>query len=236
MRDRLPLLAGLALIALAFLVGSLFIAGGIRDRGRNDTLSVTGSAKAHIVSDYAIWDASVTAQDGSSAAAGKRVATWAAGVHAFLRAEGMRDSEVTANPISTSTVNDDKGNIRAYQVTQSYEVRSARVDAVSALAEASSKLILKGVPLSANPVQYVYTKLSTLRPKLLRDAVADARKRANTLVDATGAHLGHVRSVDVGVFQITAPNSTDVSDYGVYDTSTLDKDVTAVVNLTFAVS
>jgi hypothetical protein len=39
---------------------------------------------------------------------------------------------------------------------------------------------------------------------------------------------------DVGVFQVTAPNSTDVSDYGVYDTSTLRKDVTAVVNVTFA--
>ena len=38
----------------------------------------------------------------------------------------------------------------------------------------------------------------------------------------------------MGVFQITAPNSTDVSDYGVYDTSTLRKDVTAVVNVAFA--
>jgi len=40
--------------------------------------------------------------------------------------------------------------------------------------------------------------------------------------------------VQVGVFQITSPNSTQVSDYGVYDTSTLNKDVTAVVNVTFA--
>jgi hypothetical protein len=32
---------------------------------------------------------------------------------------------------------------------------------------------------------------------------------------------------------VTAPNSTDVSDLGVYDTSTLRKDVTAVVNATF---
>jgi hypothetical protein len=33
---------------------------------------------------------------------------------------------------------------------------------------------------------------------------------------------------------VTSPNSTEVSDYGVYDTSTLRKDVTAVVNVTFA--
>ena len=51
---------------------------------------------------------------------------------------------------------------------------------------------------------------------------------------AAGGHLGRLQSVSAGVFQITAPNSTDTSGEGVYDTSTIDKDVTAVVNLTFA--
>jgi hypothetical protein len=54
------------------------------------------------------------------------------------------------------------------------------------------------------------------------------------LVDASGARLGELRAVSVGVFQITPPNSTEVSDYGEYDTTTLAKDVTAVVNVTFA--
>ena len=39
----------------------------------------------------------------------------------------------------------------------------------------------------------------------------------------------------MGVFQITAPNSRDVSDYGVYDTQTIDKDITSVVSVSFAV-
>ena len=54
------------------------------------------------------------------------------------------------------------------------------------------------------------------------------------LIAASGGRLGSLRGVDVGVFQVTSPNSTDVSDYGTYDTSTLRKDVTAVVNVTFA--
>jgi hypothetical protein len=57
--------------------------------------------------------------------------------------------------------------------------------------------------------------------------------RAKVLVDATGSKLGRLRSVDVGLFQVTGPNSTEVSDYGEYDTSTRRKDVTAVVNITF---
>jgi hypothetical protein len=39
----------------------------------------------------------------------------------------------------------------------------------------------------------------------------------------------------MGVFQVTPRNSTEVADYGMNDTSSLDKDVTAVVRVTFAV-
>ena len=37
----------------------------------------------------------------------------------------------------------------------------------------------------------------------------------------------------MGVLQITRPNSTDVSSYGIYDTSTIEKDVSVVVTTTF---
>jgi len=43
--------------------------------------------------------------------------------------------------------------------------------------------------------------------------------------------------VNTGVFQITAPNSTKVSSWGSYDTTTITikKDITAVMGVTFAV-
>ena len=50
---------------------------------------------------------------------------------------------------------------------------------------------------------------------------------------ATDTKLGKLRGVDVSPFQITPPNSTQVSDYGAYDTTTLKKQVEAVVNVTF---
>jgi hypothetical protein len=40
--------------------------------------------------------------------------------------------------------------------------------------------------------------------------------------------------VRVGVFQITPRFSTEVADYGINDTSSRDKDITAVVRVTFA--
>jgi hypothetical protein len=39
----------------------------------------------------------------------------------------------------------------------------------------------------------------------------------------------------MGVFQITPRFSTEISDYGVNDVSSIDKDVTAVVRATFVI-
>jgi hypothetical protein len=235
----LSLLAGLVAIALAIGLGSLAIADGIRDRGQNDVMSVTGSAKRRIVSDYVVWNVSVTSQRDTPQAASKELAGWTERVVAFVREAGAREDEVNVNPITTETVNEDEdldsGPIVGYRLTRSIQIRSARVDEITELIEKSSALLNEGIPIQAEQPQYIYTRLPSLRPRLLADATRDALRRAEVLVESTGADLGNLRSVNVGVFQVTAPNSTEVEDYGVYDTSTRAKDVTAVVNVTFAI-
>jgi hypothetical protein len=47
--------------------------------------------------------------------------------------------------------------------------------------------------------------------------------------------IGPVRKARMGVIQITRPNSTEVSGYGIYDTSTIEKDISVVVTVSFAV-
>ncbi len=235
----LSLLAGLVAVALAIGLGSLAIADGIRDRGRNDVMSVTGSAKQRIVSDYVVWNVAVTSQRATPQAASKELAEWTERVTAFLRDAGAREDEINVNPISTETVNEDEdldsGPVVGYRLTRSIQIRSARVDAITGLIEKSTALLNEGIPIQAEQPQNIYTKLPSLRPRLLAAATRDALNRAGVLVESTGADLGNLRGVDVGVFQVTAPNSTEVEDYGVYDTSTRVKDVTAVVNVTFAI-
>ena len=236
MRERLPLLIGLTLLAIAILLGAVAVGHGIRDRGKGDVVTVTGSAKQRITSDYAIWDLSVTSQQSQAAGAATQLARWTKQVRAFLSTQGVHGDELTVQPASTQTVTNDQNQVLGYQVTRNFEVRSPRVQSVADVAEASARLVSSGIPLQAQPLQYVYTHLADLRPKLLAQAVKDAQNRGRVLLAATGGSLGKLRGVDVGVFQVTSPNSTEVSDYGVYDTSTLEKDVTAVVNVTFALS
>lgn len=60
-------------------------------------------------------------------------------------------------------------------------------------------------------------------------------RRAALKCSAAGCGVAEVQSVRMGVLQITRPYSTDASDYGVYDTSAIDKDVQAVVTATFRI-
>jgi hypothetical protein len=235
-KERLPLLVGLTFVAVALGLGAFAIGDGIRDRNKNDVITVTGSAKKRIVSDYIVWDVSVTSQQATPQGASGELAGWTKQIRGFLVGSGAQPQEVTLQPISTETVtaNGGSGRVIGYRLTRSFRVRSSRVEAIASVVEKSAALLAQGIPLAAQPPQYIYTKLASLRPGLLADATKDALNRARVLVGSTGGRLGHLRNVNVGVFQVTSPNSTDVSDYGVYDTSTLEKDVTAVVNVTFA--
>jgi uncharacterized protein len=59
--------------------------------------------------------------------------------------------------------------------------------------------------------------------------------RAQQVASSTGSSIGSVRQARMGVMQITAADSNEVSDAGINDTSSLEKDITAVVNIGFAV-
>ena len=71
---------------------------------------------------------------------------------------------------------------------------------------------------------------------MLAEATSNAKKRAEQMAVSTGNKIGVMRSAKMGVFQITPVNSFDVSDYGLNDTTSLEKKVNAVVNVEFAIS
>lgn len=84
-------------------------------------------------------------------------------------------------------------------------------------------------------VEYFYSKLNDLKQQILADAMADAKMRAEKMAESAGGKLGALRSSSMGVLQITARNSVEISDYGMYDTSAEEKKVTAVVRAEFGI-
>jgi len=232
--ESLPqLLIGMLALAVAVVLGALFVSSAVRAVKRSrDTITVTGSAKRPITADLVTWNLSISSADGDPAAASRELVAKAGKVRAFLKNAGLEAKEP---PVATEETSEKQFGARVtiYQLTQDFDVTTKDIDKAEAAAAKVSALFAQGIAVSAQPLQYVSTQLGQARIEALKQATADAKRRAQTLVEGLGGHLGAARRADVGVFQITPRNSTDVSDYGINDTSSREKDVTAVVTVTF---
>jgi hypothetical protein len=228
---------GLGLV-LAALIGAQTLRAVKRS---GNQIEVTGSFKKQVRSDYAVWKTGIALQGADLQGASAAVAADAQRVRAYLRTSGIADSAISLRPLETEAVYRTAENgtttndLLGYKVTQRIDVRSADVARITLLSQHAGELIAQGVPLGTSSVEYLYTQLEKVRGEMLADATRDARRRAEAIAQAAGASVGSVGSAKMGVFQVTPRNSTEVSDYGMNDTSSLDKDVTAVVRITFAV-
>lgn len=208
----------------------------------DEAITVTGSARKRITSDLVVWSAGVSSQSLLLADAYKQLADNIPRIKQYLLDKGIPEDQMTVSSISTLTLKrrDSDGNetseITGYSLSQQIEVRSNDVQKIAQVARESTELINQGILIESKTPQYYYTQIGDLKIEMLGEAAKDAKERAAKIASSTGNSIGSVRSARMGVLQITAADSTDVSDYGVYDTSTIEKDMTAVVNVSFAVN
>jgi hypothetical protein len=87
--------------------------------------------------------------------------------------------------------------------------------------------------VEVQPVQYLYTKLADIRSNLFAEAIKDARVRAEAIASTSGGKVGKIKSAATGVVQVLPPQSSDVTDYGTFDTSTMNKEVMVTARATF---
>ena len=233
--------AGVAL-ALGLVMSSL-IFGYFYSKSKkgDEAITVTGSAKKRITSDLVVWSSGVAVEAASVTDAYAQLSGVIPRIKQYLLSKGIAENQMTVSSITTTTNKrrDSEGNetseITGYTLQQQIEVRSNDVAKIAQVAREATELINQGILIESKAPQYYYTQIGDLKIEMLGEAAKDAKERAARIAQSTGNSIGAVRSAKMGVLQVTAADSTDVSDYGVYDTSTIEKDMTAVVNVSFAV-
>jgi hypothetical protein len=239
-RELPELFLGLVALAVAAVIPGVVIASAIRDvKKRRDTITVTASAREPIRADLARWRIAVRAQRGDPAGAARLLRREVVAVRAFFRAGGLGTDEVNEPPVAVGEVTRRIGPrrfVQEFRLTQRFEVTTRDIAKLEGVAGRVGELLEQGLPLTVGSITYVSTQLTEARIKALRSATENARERAEALVEGLGGDLGAVRSAQLGVYQIVPRNSTQISDYGINDTTTRDKDVISVVTVTFAVS
>ena len=233
--------AGVAL-ALGLVMSSLIFGYFYSKTKKGDeAITVTGSAKKRITSDLVVWSSGVAVEAASATDAYSQLSGVIPRIKQYLLSKGIAENQMTVSSITTTTNKrrDSEGNetseITGYSLQQQIEVRSNDVAKIAQVAREATELINQGILIESKAPQYYYTQIGDLKIEMLGEAAKDAKERAARIAQSTGNSIGAVRSAKMGVLQVTAADSTDVSDYGVYDTTTIEKDMTAVVNVSFAV-
>ena len=187
----------------------------------------------------------MSAKQKTPAAAARSLRRKVAAVDQFVADGGLGEDEIRKPPLSVDATSFSVPTgkkkpafrqIPAWRVAQSFTVTTGEIDSLEALAARVDELLIKGIDVSVHAVEYLSTQLMEARFEALEKATADARRRAETIASGLGGELGAVRKVDLGVYQIVPRNSTDVSDYGINDTGSREKEVVSVVTVTFAVN
>jgi hypothetical protein len=210
-------------------------------RSFDDSLSVTGSARVNVTSDQVKWTASFSRQiKASGLKSGYQAMTSdLKKVLAFYGKHGVQKADLLISPISMDEVYDYSAGAESrekqYVLRQSVELSSSQVVAVKTLADDVPALVLDGVIFQTQSLEYYYSKLPELRVSLLSDAVTDAKARAERIAESSGRSVGTLKSAAQGVVQVLPANSVEVSDYGAYDTSRVEKQVMVTVRAAFTI-
>lgn len=232
----------IAILGLLLAFGLIFaVKSGVSPFAKN-SVTVTGSAYEIVQSDSGNLEFSLSVRRPTKALAYSTAKQQLPEILKYLEGKGFdtkKDVDVksmngyesyryTPNGVNTN-------EIAYYQLSQPIIIKSNDVNKIKEVSLDITSLMDKGIDIDVRNANYSYSKLSDLKVDLLNRATKDAKQRASAMLKSTNNRVGKIESVRMGVFQITPVDSTDVSDMGINDTSTIEKKITAVSNVTFKV-
>ena len=232
------------IIALAIIITAILFASAFKNRNqRNNSISVTGLGSKDFVSDLIVWNGSFIRKNTNLKDAYTALDSDRESIKTYLRAKGINAENVVFSAIEINKafedVFDNSGNkIRSqftvYRLSQNIQVESNEVNKIETLSREVSELINQGIEFYSNPPQYYYTKLAALKIEMIAEATKDANLRAKRISENAGSSVGRLKNADLGVFQITAQNSSEEYSWGgAFNTTSKRKTATITVKLQY---
>lgn len=230
------------IISIFFVLGTLIISEAWRNHTRiNQTITVTGSAKKLITSDLGIIRVTIFASHPNQREAYRDLNNQVPIFQKFLINYGIHIDSIefkSPNNYPVYEINQSgyqTNKVLNYIFTQSFEVMSKDVQKIKSLSMDLNKLIEQGVNFQQITPEYHYTNLPSIKIEIQAEAAKDEMERAKKIAESTGIKLGKLRSARMGVLQITPKFSNIISDYGINDLTSIEKEITAVVNASFEI-
>jgi hypothetical protein len=196
------LLVGLGLLGAGWLVGE----GLARLRTQDRYVIVKGSAERIVDADLVVWPLphSVSGNDlvEVQAALERNSET----IREFFAQAGFSAEEVVLSPPRLEDrwayAYGDQRPPERWRYATTVTLRTTRVVEALAALRRSGQLVSRGVLLEGSQPEFAYTRLNEIKPELIAEATANARRSAEQFAADSGARLGGIRTANQGVVTI----------------------------------
>lgn len=225
------------IIGFSIMIG-LGVVGGFyyeAQKVQKRTIKVVGSATERFNSDIIKWDLTIQRwtswdklKDGY-----KEIAEDKTKFISFLISKGFESKDITIQAVQSYQTVTNENVVSGYSLSQQITLTSTKIDLVESIALEPTALISQGINFQYSTLNYIYSQIDSLKKNLLSSATQNAKERAFEIVKNADVKIGKLISAKSGVFQITRELSTDSDDYGVYDTSSRNKEIKVTVHTEF---
>lgn len=233
-----PLVAAMTLLVLSLFIIVVYAAQVVYNiKLSGDTIEVTGSAKEAVVADTGRLTLLIETKTGlqDQQAGTVRVKNAVDKITKYLIEQDLNEYETPAgNTYPTYYYPQNSEPVQTgYTISRSVVVMSGEVEKLTNIANDIGPLSGVGYVISTGGLELTYSKLDEMRVKLLTEAIKDATDRANAIAENSGRSVGPLRNAVGGVVQVLPQGGVEISDYGSYDTVSLNKEVMVTTRATF---
>lgn len=230
------------LIALGAILSTTILAKSVVEfqKLQNQTIRVTGSASQNVTSDFATLSLRISTRTPDLKSGYAKLERDMKTIKDFFIQNELDEKSIEVSSVDSYEYYRRNGayssnEIEGYNLSQSVKISSKDIQKIKEVSTKMDTLINKNVNVTSNNVEYFVSNLDDIKVKMVGEATKNAKARAESMVAGTNGKIGTMNSARMGVFQIVPQNSTDVSDYGINDTSSIEKKVISTVNVTFNV-
>ena len=207
------LLIGALLIGLGLLGAGWFAAQGMaRLKTADRYVTVKGSAEKIVDADLVVWPLPHTVGGNDLADVQARLDANTQTIRAFFAQAGFKPGEIVVSPPRLEDrwawASGDNRAPERYRYSTTVILRTSDVARALAALRRSGELVARGVMLGTEDggmggPDFDYTRLNAIKPALIAEATANARRSAEQFAKDSGAHIGGIRSANQGVIDIS---------------------------------
>lgn len=215
MRPRLEPshLAAAAIVALGLIGSGWFAAQGMAKlRTQDRYVTVKGSAERDVEANLVVWPLSHAVGGNGLAEVQQQLDANTNSIREFFLSAGFPDSDIVVSPPRLEDrwvwAYGENRPPERFRYANTVTLRTTDVAKAQQVLRRSGELVARGILLSntegeaASGPDFSYTQLNAIKPELIAEATAEARKSAEQFAQDSGARIGGIRSANQGVITI----------------------------------